>query len=77
VTAQFVNGSLESNVSLLLFVTSGCTLLGGLCAWQLPNDHMGTALAETITFDSPGNSNSDVEGYMPIDVDCDNPIHTN
>ncbi|KAJ1406338.1 major facilitator superfamily domain-containing protein [Ochromonadaceae sp. CCMP2298] len=40
-SAQFVNGSLEKNVPLLLFVTSACSILGGLAAWLLPYDTTG------------------------------------
>ena len=46
VTAQFVNGSLERNIPLLLFVTSACTIVGGLTAWLLPHDTAGTVLSE-------------------------------
>ena len=35
ITGQFVNGTLEKNVSLLFFVTSGCMLFGGLCGFLL------------------------------------------
>lgn len=45
-SAQFVNGSLEQNIPLLLFVTSACTVVGGLAAWLLPNDTAGQALTE-------------------------------
>jgi hypothetical protein len=46
VSAQFVNGSLEENIPLLLFVTSACTVVGGLIAWLLPHDTTGSAMAE-------------------------------
>lgn len=46
VSAQFVNGSLEKNIPLLLFVTSACTILGGLAAWMLPHDTVGRSLSE-------------------------------
>jgi len=41
ITAQFVNGSLEQNVTLLLLVTSGCMAIGGLFSWLLPHDCAG------------------------------------
>jgi hypothetical protein len=44
IAAQFVNGNLEGNIPLLLVVTSGCMLVGGLSAWWLPEDPMGKAL---------------------------------
>lgn len=44
ISAQFVNGSLEKNIPLLLFVTSACTVAGGLIAWLLPYDNTGTPL---------------------------------
>lgn len=47
VIAQFVNGSLENNVPVLLFVTSACTICGGLATWLLPNDQTGSGLTET------------------------------
>lgn len=46
VSAQFVNGSLEKNIPLLLFVTSACTVVGGLIAWLLPHDTVGSAMQE-------------------------------
>lgn len=46
-SAQFVNGSLERNIPLLLFVTSACTVVGGLAAWLLPNDTAGQALSDS------------------------------
>lgn len=48
ITAQFVNGSLEGNIPLLLVVTSGCMLVGGLSAWWLPEDPMGQALGGAV-----------------------------
>lgn len=58
ISAQFVNGSLEQNVPLLLFVTSGCTFLGALVAFFLPNDRTGESLLESAadTFDNCANS---------------------
>jgi hypothetical protein len=46
VAAQFVNGSLEKNIPVLLFVTCGCTIVGGLVSFLLPDDHTGTALPD-------------------------------
>lgn len=46
IAAQFVNGSLEKNVPLLLFVTSTCTLCGGLVSWLLPVENTGAALLQ-------------------------------
>ncbi len=42
--AQFVNGSLENNISLLLFVTSGCMIIGGFGSFYLKNDNSGEIL---------------------------------
>jgi MFS family permease len=39
ICAEFINGSLESNIPALLIVTSGCTILGGLAAWLLPEEN--------------------------------------
>jgi MFS family permease len=46
ICAQFVNGSLEKNVPVLLFVTSGCMMLGGIAALFTPHDATGHALAD-------------------------------
>lgn len=43
-SAQFVNGTLESNIPLLLFVTSACTIVGGVASWLLPKDPAGNSL---------------------------------
>lgn len=48
ISAQFVNGSLEDNVPLLLFVTSGCMILGGIGAKYTPVDTGGAALVDHI-----------------------------
>jgi hypothetical protein len=48
ISAQFVNGSLESNVPLLLFVTSGCMILGGIGAKYTPRDSSGSSLVDHI-----------------------------
>lgn len=44
ISAQFVNGTLESNVAVLLFVTSSCMMVGGVAALFLPKDAVGRAL---------------------------------
>ncbi|CBJ25636.1 conserved unknown protein [Ectocarpus siliculosus] len=45
--AQFANGSLEGNVFLLLAVTSGLTLVGGLASFLLPGETLGVSLDGT------------------------------
>lgn len=45
ISAQFVNGSLENNIPVLLFVTCGCTVAGGLIAGALSNDPSGVSLS--------------------------------
>jgi hypothetical protein len=57
-SAQFVNGSLESNVPLLLFITSACSIVGGLCAWLLPFDPVGTSMSVDMPVDSRQNNRS-------------------
>lgn len=44
ISAQFVNGTLESNVAVLLFVTSSCMLVGGIAALFTPKDNIGHSL---------------------------------
>mmetsp|Transcript_8943 Transcript_8943/g.13438 ORF Transcript_8943/g.13438 Transcript_8943/m.13438 type:complete len:486 (+) Transcript_8943:92-1549(+) len=46
VCAQFVNGTLEKNVPLLLFVTSGCMFVGGVAARFTARDETGRALTD-------------------------------
>lgn len=48
ISAQFVNGSLENNVPVLLFVTSGCMILGGIGAKYTPLDSSGASLIDHI-----------------------------
>ena len=48
VTAQFVNGSLEANVAVLLFVTSSCMIVGGAFVFCLPNDPCGSDLDDSL-----------------------------
>jgi MFS family permease len=45
-SAQFVNGALEANVSALLFVTSACMVSGGMSVWLLPDETTGMSLIE-------------------------------
>lgn len=47
IAAQFVNGSLEDNVLVLLMVTSGLTLVGGVASLLLPRDTLGVPLDDT------------------------------
>jgi hypothetical protein len=58
ISAQFVNGSLERNIPLLLFVTSACSVVGGLTAWMLPVDTAGASM-------------SAVEASVPVSVSED------
>lgn len=44
IAAQFVNGSLEENVLVLLMVTSGFTLAGGVASLFLPRETLGVSL---------------------------------
>jgi MFS family permease len=48
VAGQFVNGTLETNIPLLLFVTSACSIFGGLVSWALPQDTAGTSLGNDV-----------------------------
>jgi MFS family permease len=41
IAGQFVNGTLESNIPLLLFVTTACCVCGGAIAFALPHDSAG------------------------------------
>lgn len=44
IAAQFVNGSLEEHVLVLLMVTSGFTLAGGVASLLLPRETLGVSL---------------------------------
>jgi len=44
ISAQFVNGSLQSNIPVLLFVTSGCMFVGAYLSTLLGRDTTGKAL---------------------------------
>lgn len=46
IIAQFINGSLEKNISLLILITSICTIIGGSISWLLPKDKTGIALID-------------------------------
>lgn len=46
ITAQFVNGTLESNVAILLFVTSGCMFIGGFASFYAPIDTTGKSIGD-------------------------------
>ena len=56
ISAQFVNGTLEGNIPLLLFVTCGCTVAGGLLAAMLPRDSSGVSLSNS---DADGDGDAD------------------
>ena len=59
ISAQFVNGSMEGNVPLLLCVTSSCMIVGGVSSWLLEADNTGTALAESPDDIMPGDPRVD------------------
>lgn len=61
ISAQFVNGSLEQNIPVLLFVTCGCTVAGGLVAMMLPVDPSGRSLSFNET-EEGSSIGSDEEG---------------
>jgi MFS family permease len=44
ISAQFVNGTLEHNIAILLFVTSGCMFVGGFASLYTPSDTTGKSL---------------------------------
>ena len=46
ISAQFVNGTLESNIALLLFVTSGCMFVGGFASFYTPIDTTGKSIGD-------------------------------
>lgn len=46
IAAQFANGYLEEMIPVLLLLTSGLTLVGGLAAMLLPRDTRGKSLEE-------------------------------
>lgn len=60
IAGQFVNGSLENNIPLLLFVTSACSIFGGCIAWLLPEDTAGKSLGVEIDRKASVDSKQDV-----------------
>jgi len=48
IAGQFVNGTLESDIPLLLFVTSACSIAGGMIAWMLKHDPAGSSLGRDV-----------------------------
>jgi MFS family permease len=76
IAAQFVNGQLEENVPMLLFVTSVCMVVGGASSWLLDNDNTGTALAEEFVSDEPGNIRRDrIQGYASVKAGSGHTTH--
>lgn len=61
IAAQFVNGSLERDIPLLLFVTTSCSLAGGLVAFALPYDSSGPLQHHAII-----STSEEVLHYSPI-----------
>eukprot|EP01039_Chlorochromonas_danica_P002994 gene2994-3267_t len=63
---QFVNGTLQHNIPLLLFVTTSCSLLGGGIAFALPHDSLGP-LDEKIVLEEKdvGESGKESEDNKP------------
>ena len=62
VCAQFVNGSLQTNMALLLVVTSVCMLSGGVSAWMLDEDSAGRPVIDSDSskdLDQDSSSSSD------------------
>lgn len=62
ILAQFINGSMEGNVPLLLCVTSTCMVMGGVSSYMLEHDNTGTSLTESQ------------EDIMPVPVPEREPI---
>jgi hypothetical protein len=60
VTAQFVNGTLQNNVKVLLLVTSSCMILGGVFALLLPVDRSGISLTDFTEELEKKDSRSDI-----------------
>lgn len=76
IAAQFVNGQLEENVPMLLFVTSVCMVVGGASSWLLDNDNTGTALVEEFVSDEPGNIRRDrIQGYASVKAGSGHTTH--
>ena len=53
VAAQFVNGELEHQVPLLLFVTSSCMIVGAMACWCLPQEKLPRAVSMASTDSTP------------------------
>ena len=73
ISAQFINGSLEKHVTSLLLVTSMCMIIGGSCAFFLPDDHTGHALKET----ADENKNDKRTGILTPEDNSTEPFQTN
>lgn len=56
VCAQFVNGSLQTNMVLLLVVTSVCMLAGCMSAWLLDDDSAGRPVTDNDDIDNENDS---------------------
>lgn len=63
ITAQFVFGSLEKNITLLLAITSLSMFFGGISSLLLPKDNTGRSLS---TVDDDSIKNVDIISYNPI-----------
>lgn len=82
VAGQFVNGTLEKNIPLLLFVTSACSIVGGVVAWALPKDPAGSSLGVEIDRQVSMDSSSldepvHKERYIPVRTDFEKTSITN
>lgn len=47
ISAQFINGTLEQSIPVLLFVTAACMALGGMASYLLPRDMAGATMKDT------------------------------
>jgi MFS family permease len=65
ISAQFVFGSLENNITLLLAITSLCMFFGGMSSLLLPNDNTGRSLSKVDEFND---DNISEILYNPINV---------
>ena len=65
ICGQFVNGSLENNIPVLLFVTCASTLVGGIASWGLQTDTANMALDDRDADDSSNeyDHKGPVKGY--------------
>lgn len=66
ICGQFVNGSLENNIPVLLFVTCASTLVGGIASWGLQTDTANMALDDRDADDISNeyDSKGPVKGYV-------------